>query len=120
MVRIPWTEVPRWRKNPGESSGLTPAAHLRQVDGQAGLACAAVLNACTRAGWAANEFTDWAVVAASQYLGRARLAPSFRRFQKSGARGVSPMIIPTMSNHSVAGTICLILGSHGPNFGVGG
>jgi hypothetical protein len=120
VVRIPWAEIPQRRKNPGLAPGLTPAAHLKLADEQTVVACAAVLNACDRAGLGPTGFADWGVVAASRYIGRARLAPAFRRFQKIGVRGVSPLIIPTMSNHSMAGTICLILRSHGPNFGVGG
>lgn len=120
VVRIPWAEIPQCRKAPGPSTGLTPASHLKLADEQTVVACAAVLNACARAGWAPTDFGDWGILAAPTYIGRARLAPAFRRFQKNGPRGVSPLIIPTMSNHAVAGTLCLILRSHGLNFGVGG
>ena len=120
VVRIPWGEIAQRRKEPGPAGELKPTAHLKLADEQTVVACAAVLNACARAGWAPERFADWGVLAAPTYIGRARLAPSFRRFQKSGVRGVSPLIIPTMSNHTVAGTLCLILGSHGPNFGIGG
>lgn len=120
VVRIPWQEIPLRRKNPGPPGNLKPAAHLKLADEQTVVACAAVLNACERAGWAPESFGAWGILAAPTYIGRARLAPAFRRFQKSGPRGVSPLIIPTMSNHAVAGTVCLILNSHGPNFGIGG
>jgi hypothetical protein len=120
VVRIPWAEIPLRRKAPGPSGSLKPASHLKLADEQTVVACAAVIDACARQGWSPESFTDWGVLAAPTYIGRARLAPSFRRFQKSGARGVSPLIIPTMSNHAVAGTLCLILRSHGLNFGIGG
>jgi hypothetical protein len=120
VVRIPWAEVPRWRKAPGNVSGLTPASHLKLADEQTVVACAAMLNACERNGWAPTDFSAWGVLAAPTYIGRNRLAPAFRRFQKSGPRSVSPLIIPTMSNHSVAASLCLILRSHGPNIGVAG
>jgi hypothetical protein len=120
VVRIPWGEIPHWRKNPGPSAGLTPGPHLKLADEQTVLACAAVLNACDRAGWTPTGFAEWGILAAPTYIGRARYAHVLRRFQKMAVRGVSPLVVPTMSNHSVAGTICLILRSHGPNFGVGG
>jgi hypothetical protein len=120
VARIPWAEIPSRRKAPGPAAGLTPASHLKLVDEQTVVACAAMLNACERAGWAPTDFGAWGILAAPTYIGRTRLAPAFRRFNKNGPRGVSPLIIPTMSNHSVAGTLCLIFQSHGPNFGVGG
>ncbi len=120
VVRIPWAEIPRRRQDPGPAAGLTPAPHLKLADEQTVVACAAVLDACARSGWAPTDFGEWGVLAAPTYIGRAKFAPSLRRFRKMGARGVSPLIIPTMSNHAVAGTLCLILDSHGPNFGIGG
>jgi len=33
-------------------AGLTPASHLKLADEQTVVACAAMLNACERAGWA--------------------------------------------------------------------
>lgn len=120
VVRIPWDEIPRWRRDPGPCGDLNPAPHLKLADEQTVLACAALLDACDRAEWSPASFGDWAVLAAPTYPGRVRLAPSFRRFLKAGPRGVSPLVIPTLSNHAMAGTMCLILGSHGPNFGVGG
>jgi hypothetical protein len=120
VVRLPWSEIPQWRRNPGPAPGLTPAPHLKLADEQTVVGCAALLNACARNVWVPDRFTDWAILAAPTYIGRVRMALGLHRFQKNGARGVSPLIIPTLSNHSMAGTLCLILGSHGPNLGVGG
>lgn len=118
VARVAWHDVAAVRKT--VTPGLKAHAHLKTADEQTVVAWTALRNACERAGWAPTAFTDWAVLAAPTYIGRLRVAPSFRRFHVTGARGVSPLIIPTISNHSVAGTLCLILGSHGPNFGVGG
>jgi hypothetical protein len=120
VVRIPWQDILRWRKDPGPAEGLTAINQLKLADEQTILAMAAVLQACQRVGWAPTGFAEWGVLAAPRYLGRARVAQIISRFKKLSVRGVSPLAIPTLSQHAVAGTICLILGCHGPNFGLGG
>jgi hypothetical protein len=120
MVRIPWAEIAQWRKNPGPAAGLTPGPHLKLVDEQTVLATAAILKAIQRGGWSPTSFQDWGVLAAPKYLGRARVAQAISRYHKQGGRSVSPLTIPTLSQHSVAGTVCLVLGSRGPNLGVSG
>jgi len=120
VVRIPWAEIPQWRKNPGPFEGLSPLPHLKLADEQTVLAFAAVLQAIQRGGLATTGFSDWGVLAGPRYFGRARIAHIMARFQKQGVRAVAPLGIPTLSQHSVASTICLILGCHGPGFGVSG
>jgi hypothetical protein len=93
---------------------------LKLADEQTVVGMAAVLQACQRVGRAPTEFGAWGVLAAPRFMGRPRLAHAISRFQKQGVRGMSPLIIPTLSQHAVASTICLILGCHGPNFGIGG
>ena len=119
VVRVPWGEIPQWRRNPGPAEGLR-IAHLKLADEQTVLALAAILQACRRAGWPPTAFGDWGVLAAPKYMGRARLTQAAYRFQKQGVRTMSPLVIPALSQHSVAGTVCMILGCHGPNFGVSG
>jgi hypothetical protein len=99
---------------------LTALSSLKLADEQTVVGMAAVLQACQRVGWAPTEFGAWGVLAAPRFMGRPRLAHAITRFQKQGVRGMSPLIIPTLSQHAVASTICLILGCHGPNFGIGG
>jgi hypothetical protein len=119
VVRIPWTEIADRRRVPGRSEGLKSLAPLKLADEQTVVALAAILSACDRAGWKPNSFGDWGILAAPRYIGRTRFAQALGRFQKLGIRGVSPLLIPTLSQHSVSGTLSLILGCHGPSFGVG-
>jgi hypothetical protein len=93
---------------------------LKLADEQTVLAFAAVLQAIDRGGLATTGFHDWGVLAGPRYFGRARIAQIIARFQKQGVRAVAPLGIPTLSQHSIASTVGLILGSHGPGFGVSG
>ncbi len=119
VVRIAWGEISRWRKNPGRADGLT-TSKLKLADEQTVLAMAAVLQATERAGWAPTSFGEWGVLAAPKYMARPRIAHALQQFRAQGVLGVSPLIIPCLSQHAVAATVCLILGCHGPNFGVSG
>jgi hypothetical protein len=119
VVRVPWEEIARLRRNPGPAEGLPNLPQLKLADEQTVLAMAAVLQACQRAGLAPTSFRDWSILGAPKYMGRPRLAQAIHRFQKQGVRAVSPLVIPMLSQHSVAGTLSLLLGCHGPTFGVG-
>lgn len=120
VVRSSLPELVHLRKNPILLSGKSPVSQLKLVDDQAVLATTAVLRAIDTQAWHDHSFVDWGVVSAPRYLGRLRMALTFSRYQRLGLPGVNPLAIPTMSLHAVAGTVGLILGSHGPNFGVGG
>jgi len=109
------------RKNPAPAGD--PAAmvsSLKYADDQTVVSLAAELRAIHDWGLEQQTFTDWGVVAAPSFLGRATVAAAFKRFRRQGALGVSPLIIPYLSQHAVAGTISLPLGIHGPNLGVAG
>jgi hypothetical protein len=110
------------RTNPGNwSAGSeSPASHLKLVDEQAVLATVALLRAVNGASWQDRSFTEWAVVAAPKFLGRMRGTAAFARFLRLGPRSMSPILIPTLSLHSISGVISLILQSRGSNFGAGG
>lgn len=119
VVRIPWAEVPTWRRNPGPADGLKPGP-LKLADEQTVLGMAAVLRACDRFGLPPAGFGQWGVLAAPRFLGRLRLVQAISRYRKLGIKSLSPLLIPNQTQHAVAGTTSLILGSHGPSFGVGG
>jgi hypothetical protein len=97
-----------------------PAASLKNADEQTVAGLAAVLQAINRSGHAAASFTEWAVLAAPRFLGRATMAQSVHRYRLEGAWGISPHLIPHHSLHSVSGTVSQALKIHGSNFGVGG
>lgn len=120
VVRSAPAEIVHLRKHPLPLAGKPPVSQLKLVDEQAVLATTAVLRAIDTQGWHERSFADWAVVSAPRYLGRLRGAAMFHRYRRIGLPAVSPLAIPTLSLHAIAGTVGLVLGSHGPNFGVGG
>jgi hypothetical protein len=120
-MRVPTDALPNLRqtlKLPGGQ--LLPTAFLKHTDEQTVVGLAAVFEAIVDSGLADTSFTQWGVLAAPRFLGRACLAQALHRFQLEGAWGVSPHLIPHRSLHSLSGTISQALGIHGPNFGVGG
>lgn len=120
-LRVPLWEIATLRRDPGPAVGRPVAgARLKHADEQTVLAVAAVLRTVEAAGWSGRDFTDWGVVAAPRFPGRLSLAPWLERFRKRGAASVSPLLIPNLSLHAMAGSISLTLGAHGLNFGVGG
>lgn len=120
-LRTPVSEVAQLRKNPGIYRGdSNPAAALKLVDDQTVVAVAAVLQAMAIEGWEGRSFHDWGVVAAPQFLGRARCAAAQYRFSQQQVRGVSPLLAPHLSTHAVAASISIALSIRGPSFGTGG
>jgi hypothetical protein len=111
LVRASLDQIPGLRR---------PASLLKQADEQTVVGLAAVSQAIERAGLAGTCFTDWGILAAPRYLGRAATIAALDRFAAEGAWGVSPHLIPHRSLHSQPGTISMALQSHGPNLGVGG
>ena len=97
-----------------------PASFLKHAEDQTVLALAAVACAIEQAGWHDRSFADWGVIAAPSWFGRVSIAQSIQRFQKDGAWGVSPHLIPQQSLHGMSGAISQALKIHGPNFGVSG
>ncbi len=67
----------------------------------------------------ARDFTRWAVVSSSRYLGRAAFAGVVEKYQVDGPWGVSVQVIPNATPHAIASTISLALDSHGPCTGAG-
>jgi hypothetical protein len=118
---VPGAELPALRKAPAPAGEEPIAASLlKHGDDQTAAALAAVLRARQAAGLGAAETAGWGVIAAPRFLGRERFAVHMAKYRKIGASGVSPLIIPNLSLHSIAGTISLALGTHGTNSGAGG
>ena len=62
----------------------------------------------------------WGVIASSRFLGRDPVRAALNRFRSEGVWGVSPHLIPHYALHSPAGTLSLVLGTHGSSLGTGG
>jgi hypothetical protein len=109
------------RHKPGPPYGdQLPPSFLKHADEQTVAGLNAVLRAIHDHGLGKTAFTDWGIVAAPRFLGRAALAVALHRFILEGAWGISPHLIPHHSLHSISGTVSQALRIHGPNFGVGG
>jgi hypothetical protein len=93
---------------------------LKHADEQTVAGIAALSQAIQHHALDNVDFTNWGVVAAPRYLGRAACAVALTRFSAEGAWGISPHLIPHRSLHALSGTVSQALKIHGPNFGVGG
>jgi len=91
---------------------------LKHADDQTVIGLAAVYQAIHHHGLAETDFSEWGVVAAPSYLGRAALAATLQRMAVEGAWGISPHFIPHHSLHAISGTISQFLKIHGPNLGI--
>ncbi len=119
-ARLTFEEVQGLRKTmPSWTVPNAPHHFFKYSDEQTILAVQALDNAIGRQN-SPVDHSDWAVIAAPQFLGRLTGAIAFRKFLKDGAPGVSPQLIPQHSLHSVSGALSVLLGCHGPNVGVGG
>jgi hypothetical protein len=120
-IRTSFDALPALRQHPGslpDRPGL--ASSIRSADEQTLLALAAVLRALEAPALRGRSFADWGVIAAPRYPGRMGVAAVLERFRRQGTSGMSPLIIPMLSLHSMSGTLSMALGCHGPNFGIGG
>ena len=122
VVRVPVNDVPGLKKGMGPLAPgqKIPPSLLKHADHQTLLALAAVLRAVDDFGWQGKSFADWGLIAAPRFLGRIVAAASMARFKAQGVPSMSPLIIPTLSLHAVAGSLSLALKLHGFNVGVGG
>ncbi|HQU42972.1 MAG TPA: hypothetical protein PK867_09175, partial [Pirellulales bacterium] len=91
---------------------------LKHSDEQTLAAAAALDRAVGQMPWC-ESFADWAVVSATQYLGRTAFAAVIAKYKNDGPWGVSVQVIPHTSPHALASTLSLALASHGPCIGAG-
>jgi hypothetical protein len=106
--------IPAWAPND------TPTHFFKYSDEQTVVAAHAVSDAIARCGLVPNDWRNWGIITAPQFLGRVSGAGVFRRFRAGGASAVSPHTIPQHSLHSVSGALSVLLAGRGPNVGVGG
>jgi hypothetical protein len=121
LVQATPDQIPALRLKPGPADGPSyPAAFLKHADVQTVIGLGAVLHAIRDHGLTDTCFTDWGILGAPRFLGRAALAAGIQRYQLEGPWGISPHLIPHHSLHSPSGTVSQALAIHGPNFGVSG
>jgi hypothetical protein len=120
-ARLTIAELAAMRKQPPAcfSPKLAPL-FLKHSDEQTLASLAALYRARADFGLDGEDFSRWAVVSISRYLGRGAFAAMKDKYTIEGAWGVSVQLIPHRTAHSVAGTISLGLGMHGPCIGVNG
>jgi hypothetical protein len=92
----------------------------RAADDQMVACVAAVLHTVHDFGLTAQALKDWGVVGAPCFIGRETLITTYEKFHRQGPVGVSPLHIPFVSLHSIAGALSLALQIQGPNLGAGG
>jgi hypothetical protein len=120
-VRASQEKVCSLRRKPGNLGGsVLPPARLKHADEQTVVGLSAVLQAIEDAKLDPAGFGEWAVLAASRFLGRSIFNKVFPQFLVEGAWGVSPHLVANHSLHAVSGMISQILKTHGANLGVGG
>jgi hypothetical protein len=122
VVEASLDAIAELRKNPGRWARGTESvgSHLKLVDEQAVLATAAVLRAIEQANWHERSFANWGILSAPCFFGRVRGSAVIQRYLRLGARAMPPLAIPTLSLHSISGTLSQILQATGPNFGLSG
>ncbi len=117
VVQVTAEQIPALRKAPGVWHEKIAPTALKQADEQTVVAVAAVLQAAQRGELV--DFASWGILAAPLYFGRSVTLASLLAFEKEGAWGVSPHLIPHHSLHAISGTLSQLLHIHGPNLGVG-
>jgi hypothetical protein len=109
------------RKNLPQWSSPNTAGHfLKHADEQTVVAVQAVDRAIREQRLDVHEQGNWPIVAAPRFPGRVAGIDALKRFTKGGGPALSPQLIAQTSLHSVSGSLSVILGSRGPNLGVGG
>lgn len=111
-------EIENLRLNPG-TAPIAEASILRHSECQTVLGVAAVLKVI-EANPVLGPFDHWGTIVSPCRPGRAETTTQIEKFHKVGVRGIGPHTIPTLSLHAGAATLSIILGAHGPVFGVSG
>jgi|GEM_PF-1220817 len=62
----------------------------------------------------------WGVLAAPEYFGKEATLAALQHYSLDGPGAISPHLIPNHCLHSLSGSLSVLLGLHGPNYGVGG
>jgi hypothetical protein len=105
---------------PGWVPEKTAGHFLKYADEQTVTAVAAVDRAISSERVDLGTQRDWPIIAAPRFMGRIAGPNVISSYDRRGPQAVSPQVIPQYSLHSVSGALSILLGSRGPNVGVGG
>jgi hypothetical protein len=120
-VRLAMAEIAPLRKKLPPWVPTDTAGHfLKYADEQSVAAVAAVDRAIQGHGVDLNAQRDWPIIAAPRFFGRVAGPGIISGYDRGGPQAVSPQVIPQHSLHSMSGALSILLGSRGPNAGVGG
>ncbi|MCS7016062.1 MAG: hypothetical protein RMJ19_12975 [Gemmatales bacterium] len=97
-----------------------PAAFVRHAEEQTIAGLAATLQTWSEMSQSLPEAQNWGVIAAPEYFGREATWSALQRYSQEGASAISPHLIPNHCLHSLAGSLSVLLGCRGPNYGIGG
>jgi hypothetical protein len=121
VARLSLAEIAGLRRElPAWSAPDLSGHFFKNADEQTIVAVRAVSQAIERHGLDVAEQRAWGVIGCPRFMGRMASAATIARFVKGGVRAMSPHIIPQHSLHSISGALSILLGTHGPNVGVGG
>lgn len=121
VTRLSLPELLALRKQPASRfpAHITPQ-FLKNSDDQTVATLASLYAAVGDLGQSCDVYRDWAVISASQYIGRGTFAGTLHKYCKDGPWGVSVQVIPHNMLHSISSTISLTLPCVGPCLGAGG
>jgi hypothetical protein len=119
-VRYSLDEIERIRKKPSSDfpAVVTPA-FFKHSDEQTIASVGAIVRAIHDFEMPIDGFQSWSIAAAPRFMGRTALAAGMHRYEVDGPWGTSVQAVPHRSQHSVASTLSLMLGTHGPCIGAG-
>ena len=106
--------IPAW------ASSDIPGHFFKYSDEQTIVAAQAVDRLIAAEGIDISDCRDWGVIVAPRFIGRLAGAGIRERFRKRGDQAVSPHTLPQHSLHSPSGALSILLGTRGPNAGMGG
>jgi len=120
-LRLSIDEVQGLRKSiPTWAAADTPGHFFKYSDEQTIVAVQAVDRLIAEEAVDLDGGRDWGLIVAPRFIGRLAGAAIRDRFQQRGDQGVSPHTLPQHSLHSPSGALSILLGTRGPNAGIGG
>ncbi len=98
----------------------TPGHFFKYADEQTVVAAQAINQLIAAEEIEVSECREWGVIVAPRFIGRLAGAGIRDRFCQRGDQAVSPHTLPQHSLHSPSGALSILLGTRGPNAGMGG
>jgi hypothetical protein len=117
----PYARLTEMRRMPPTFAGADIAAHfLKHADEHTIAVIEAVRLALQHGQLDASQTRDWAMLSGPRYIGRLAAKQLVTRFDRQGGSSITTHAASQYSLNSPAAAVSIVLGSHGPNVGVGG